>query len=416
MGASAGKSADGAGTPRGFDAYELRLGDIMRGERATMGKSLLDIQRDLKIKAAFIAAIEGGDLDAFPTPGFIAGFVKSYARYLGLEAEWSYQKFCEETGFQGVHGVERRIDAATPTRASDIRFVHRARTPSDPLVNTRAPFAPPGSSVLEHLSLAAIGSSVVLLFLILGLGFGAWTVLQEIQRVQVTPIDTSLDVAAVNDPVRSTGAMQVSAVERTAEELGLTTRQARSLYRPGPDGDVPPIQSRDMPIAMLDPQTVGVLAPNEPGTQVPVTRSAVTPTLSGPVDVAALATPTQPAPEQDVLQADANGQIVVYAARPAWVQVTGPDGSVIFEKILDAEETAVFEDDGAEKMLRAGNSGAVFLKLNGELFGPIGTGNKVARDIRLAGAEIRDRFAPVANVASIRPRSRPNRLSQAEGN
>ncbi|HCP80049.1 MAG TPA: DUF4115 domain-containing protein, partial [Octadecabacter sp.] len=42
----------------GFDAFELRLGDLMRGERATIGKSLLDVQRELKIKAAYIAAIE----------------------------------------------------------------------------------------------------------------------------------------------------------------------------------------------------------------------------------------------------------------------------------------------------------------------------------------------------------------------
>ena len=44
--------------PTGFDDFDLRLGDLMRGERATMGKSLLDVQRELKIKAAYIAAIE----------------------------------------------------------------------------------------------------------------------------------------------------------------------------------------------------------------------------------------------------------------------------------------------------------------------------------------------------------------------
>ncbi|NHX28447.1 DUF4115 domain-containing protein, partial [Escherichia coli] len=43
--------------PRGFDSYELKLGDIMRGERATLGKSLLDVQRELKIRATYIAAI-----------------------------------------------------------------------------------------------------------------------------------------------------------------------------------------------------------------------------------------------------------------------------------------------------------------------------------------------------------------------
>ena len=46
---------------KGFDGFDLRLGDLMRGERATMGKSLLDVQRELKIKAAYIAAIENAD-------------------------------------------------------------------------------------------------------------------------------------------------------------------------------------------------------------------------------------------------------------------------------------------------------------------------------------------------------------------
>ena len=40
--------------PKGFDDYELRLGDIMRGERATLGKSLLDVQRELKIGRAHV--------------------------------------------------------------------------------------------------------------------------------------------------------------------------------------------------------------------------------------------------------------------------------------------------------------------------------------------------------------------------
>ena len=40
--------------PKGFDAYDLRLGDLMRGERATLGKSLLDVQRELKIGRAHV--------------------------------------------------------------------------------------------------------------------------------------------------------------------------------------------------------------------------------------------------------------------------------------------------------------------------------------------------------------------------
>ena len=60
IGRRSSPSAQDADKPRGFDDFELRLGDVMRGERATMGKSLLDVQRELRIKASYIAAIETG--------------------------------------------------------------------------------------------------------------------------------------------------------------------------------------------------------------------------------------------------------------------------------------------------------------------------------------------------------------------
>ena len=37
---------------------DVSLGDLLRGQRATLGKSLFDVQRDLRIKAIYIAAIE----------------------------------------------------------------------------------------------------------------------------------------------------------------------------------------------------------------------------------------------------------------------------------------------------------------------------------------------------------------------
>ena len=83
--------------PRGFDDFELRLGDVMRGERATIGKSLLDVQRELKIKATYIAAIENADPAVFETQGFIAGYVRSYARYLDLDPDWAFSRFCQES-------------------------------------------------------------------------------------------------------------------------------------------------------------------------------------------------------------------------------------------------------------------------------------------------------------------------------
>ena len=48
---------------KGFDSYELTLGDELRGERASKGKSLLDVQRDLRIRADYIVADRRGQLE-----------------------------------------------------------------------------------------------------------------------------------------------------------------------------------------------------------------------------------------------------------------------------------------------------------------------------------------------------------------
>ena len=97
-------STDGTTAPA-FDGFEMRLGDMMRGERATMGKSLLDVQRELRIRASYVAAIENCDPAVFPNPSFIAGYVRSYARYLGMDPDWTFHRFCEESGFQPIHGM-----------------------------------------------------------------------------------------------------------------------------------------------------------------------------------------------------------------------------------------------------------------------------------------------------------------------
>lgn len=394
----------------------------MRGERATMGKSLLDVQREIKIKAAFIAAIEGGDLGAFPTPGFIAGFVKSYARYLGLEPEWAYQKFCEETGFKGVHGVERRIDRPELTRSSDIRFVGSAPSGDDALLSPRAPFAPRDEGILDRLTPAAFGSAALVLALVLGLGYGAWNVLQEIQRVQLAPVDGGVDIVAGLDPVRESAVAKARedavVLSETAAALGVTRRDAARLYRPGPQPGLPPIQSRDTPIAMLDPDSTGVYARAAAASSAGGANAATAADegIATRADRSAADLASTAGQKEQAHLAAAAPEIVVYAARPAWIQITAPDGSVLFEKILDAEETASFVDDGTEKLLRAGNSGAVFLRMGDVLYGPVGQGNRVARDIRLGRDEILDRFEPVRNFASVRPRARPARLSQAESN
>ncbi|PJN93275.1 hypothetical protein CNY89_19935, partial [Amaricoccus sp. HAR-UPW-R2A-40] len=91
--------------------FTARIGEILRGERATLGRSLLDVQRELKIRAIYIDAIENADPSVFPNKSFIPGYVRSYARYLGLDPEQVTAQFRAETGIEegGKNGLEGRV-------------------------------------------------------------------------------------------------------------------------------------------------------------------------------------------------------------------------------------------------------------------------------------------------------------------
>ena len=84
---------------KSFDDYDISLGDIIRGARATQGKSVTDVRLELRLNKSYITAIEHGDVSAFRAPKFVRGYVCSYAEYLGINPEEAFEIFCAETGF-----------------------------------------------------------------------------------------------------------------------------------------------------------------------------------------------------------------------------------------------------------------------------------------------------------------------------
>ena len=168
-------------TLKGFDDFDLSLGDIMRGERATMGKSLLDVQRELKIKATYISAIENTDPSAFDTPGFVAGYVRSYARYLNLDPEWAFKTFCGEGNFEVAHGMSpearRRSDRAPGVKKSAASAQKPAHL-RDPFTEPSVSYLPKGEAVFSKVEPRAIASIAGVLTLLACIGYGGCAVLQ----------------------------------------------------------------------------------------------------------------------------------------------------------------------------------------------------------------------------------------------
>lgn len=359
--------------PKGFDDFELRLGDLMRGERATLGKSLLDVQRELKIKATYIAAIENADLSAFETPGFVAGYVRSYARYLGMEPDWAFDRFCAEAGYTVSHGMSA---AAAPQQ------LVKARSRSDhadPLANPNATFIPRGEAIWSRVEPGAVGSIAVLVALIGAIGYGGWSVLQEVQRVQLAPVEEAPTVVAQIDPLENAGTTAPPVVAARPAETVLAENEAPvdvmdRLYRPQAL-DVPVLTSRDGPIAAIDPRETGVLADASTSQAV---DAAVAEAMGSDVQVIAAA-------EQGV---------EVLAVRPSWVRVNAADGTVLFEKILDAGERYQVPQLEAAAVFRTGNSGSIYFLINGVAHGPAAPGANVVKDIPLAADVLAQTFAP----------------------
>lgn len=364
-------STPDAAKPKGFDDYDLRLGDLMRGERATLGKSLLDVQRDLKIKATYIAAIENADVAAFETPGFIAGYVRSYARYLGMDPEWAFAKFCREAGFTQAHGMSA---AASTARVAAVR----ARNPEirDPFADPNARFVPQAESLLSRVEPGAIGSLAVLAVLTLALGYGGWSILQEVQRVQLAPVDQAPQVVAEIDPlgnVPGVAPLVRSAPGAAAPQAvtGVTDRAPRPQAL-----DVPVMVARDGPIAAIDPRR---------GEDARI-RSALDEAIAEVAGAEVVQSPVQ-------VTAEAAPGVEILAVRPSWVRVQAADGTVLFEKILDAGERYAVPLLDPPAVLRAGNSGSVYFAINGQTFGPAAPGAQVVRNLALDPAALTQTFA-----------------------
>ncbi|MCG6883429.1 MAG: DUF4115 domain-containing protein [Silicimonas sp.] len=387
---------------RGFDDFDLTLGDIMRGERATMGKSLLDVQRELKIKATYISAIENTDPAAFDTPGFVAGYVRSYARYLGLDPEWAFKTFCDEGNFEVAHGMSPQARVRSDRTPGVKKSATSSQKPAhlrDPFTEPSVSYLPKGEAALSRLEPRALASVVVLLALLAGIGYGGWAVLQEVQKVRLTPVDQTPEVLAELDPLAD--AIRPPAPTDDAEladlDLSAPDRLGR-LSRPEAL-DVPVLVARDGPIAAIDPDTIGALAPSRTesfiGARAPRPDNlpfSVPGPSGGGETLAASELIGPPAPAVQVI-AEADPTVTLFAVRPSWVRVRGADGSVLFEKILDAGERFEVPVTEEPPSLRAGNANSLYFAIGDQTYGPVGNGPDVVKGVILAAEQVREGYS-----------------------
>ncbi len=383
---------------RGFDSYRVTLGDEMRGLRASMGKSLLDVQRDLRIKAAHIAALENADATAVPHRGYVTGYLRAYARYLGMDEEDVLRRFCDEARFEpsGARGGALSAASAGPMRRGARRDDLDAA-----IAGSRLAAASRAATLNGDLgaTLRGLGAVAALGALVAGLGYGGWAVLENIQRVEFAQRAEAPEAEVAPPEFGAIGRiMQAGAAAPIIDAAALAAVYAAQEAPP----PAPPL--RDGPIAALDPELAGVYGRPSPR-EAALAEAATRPTpgldrfglpvaLETPAEanLAALAeTAPPPAP------AAPKGVRLVFAEE-AWVRVRDAAGAVLHEALMRGG-SQWRAPEGAEGLtLRAGNAAGVYVEIDGALHGPLGRAGEVVSGVLLDPAAVIERVPPAENV------------------
>lgn len=75
-----------------------KLGDTLRERRIALGLSIEQVQEGTHIRGRLLEAIEEGNYDRLPNPGYVRGYVSSYARFLELDPVPLLNMYKAETG------------------------------------------------------------------------------------------------------------------------------------------------------------------------------------------------------------------------------------------------------------------------------------------------------------------------------
>lgn len=97
----------------------LTVGEILKKYREEKQISLHDIEKQIKIRAKFLQAVESNDWNFFSSKIYIIGIIKNYSRFLGLDSRKMLAFFRRD--------YERKEEVKFKTRISSGRLTPETR-------------------------------------------------------------------------------------------------------------------------------------------------------------------------------------------------------------------------------------------------------------------------------------------------
>ena len=94
-----------------------KIGDELRAAREAHHLSLSEVSEQLHIRSVYLEALEDENWALIGAPVYVRGFLRTYARFLGLEPEPAVQNFNETLARVPPAAPERRVSPRSSRRA-----------------------------------------------------------------------------------------------------------------------------------------------------------------------------------------------------------------------------------------------------------------------------------------------------------
>ncbi|WP_027612135.1 RodZ family helix-turn-helix domain-containing protein [Pseudomonas sp. URIL14HWK12:I6] len=298
-----------AAHPEVVAATRVNPGETLRQARESNGWSLAEVALKLNLTVTSLSNLEAGAFDKLPGHTFARGYIRAYAKLLGMDQTVLVQQFDQSTG--------------TDSQGSNVHALGRIEEPVR----------------VSHTILRIV--SLLLLVAVIGGGF-VWWQDQTSQRskdvtslapehvevegadgtTQIHPIDEPEDQAVAEGQAEGATALALPQSETTAESTGA---------EPVAPATAPAAPAATTPAAPVHTPAPAVAAPATPAPNAPATPA---PTVTAPV-VAATPAPTAEA----AVPAAGDGQVQLQFTADCWAQVTDGRGKVLFSGLKHKGES-----------------------------------------------------------------------------
>jgi cytoskeletal protein RodZ len=300
------------------------VGEFFRQVRETKGLTVDEVSSKTRIRSDFVKALEDGNFSKLPDQVFVRGFVRSYARSLGLDEEDAVQRFTQSAGaFYEKQDERERLKACQAEEERKRRANRKAVG-------------------------VAIGIAVLTLIFLLSR-----------EQSSVLRRGDSDQVSAGRSVQKDESA---AGMKRDSESASDTAKQSEAAT--SPTGQT---STEDARRSLPAPPSISASKPESQ------TVSMSSPGTDGPLGGISL--------EGEGPAGDGQLVLDLEATELSWVVVQVDNGSPQ-ESLLRPGEKAQWKGQD-QFVLTLGNAGGVKAELNGKPQKPFGPSGKVARDIVL---------------------------------